>query len=173
VGVLSVVFPLVILLFVLPAFLRFFTRGAPQIVQYGFLLILVAVFIVPTIVASVNLMVGSKRKRATVTASAAGLEIVTRSGWRTRTTQIAGADLLDLDCSTADAALRSARNRSVNRPEVPNPEATRVAQFAKRWVPSSGIVVKSRQELISFGEGLPAGELQYLRSILRKALAGR
>ena len=61
----------------------------------------------------------------------------------------------------------------MNRPEVPNPEATRVAQFAKRWVPSSGIVVKSRRELISFGEGLPAGELQYLRSILRKALAGR
>lgn len=172
VGVLSVVLPLVILLFVLPAFLRFFTRGAPQIVQYGFLLILVAVFVVPTIVASVNLMVGSKRKRATVAASAAGLEIVTRRGWRTRTTQIAGADLLDLDCSTADAALRSAMNRSVNRHEVPNLEATRVAQFAKRWVPSRGIVVKSPRELISFGEGLPAGELQYLRSILRKALAG-
>ena len=77
-----------------PRFCASLHGARPRSCSTGFYSILVAVFIVPTIVASVNLMVGSKRKRATVTASAAGLEIVTRSGWRTRTTQIAGADLL-------------------------------------------------------------------------------
>ena len=118
-------------------------------------------------------MVGSTRKKATVTASEAGLEIVKRSGWRTRTTQVPSADLLDLDCSTADSALKSAMNSSVKLAEVPSPGATRVVRFAKRWVPAQGIIVKSRRELISFGEGLSASELQYLRSILRKALLGR
>jgi len=117
-------------------------------------------------------MVGSSRKKATVTASAAGLEIVKRSGWRTHTTQVPSADLLDLDCSTADCALKSAMNSSVKLAEVTNPGATRVVQFAKRWVPAQGIIVKSRQEMISFGEGLPAAELQYLSWVLRKALTG-
>jgi hypothetical protein len=40
-------------------------------------------------------------------------------------------------------------------------------------VPTKGIMVKSREELIPFGEGLPANELQYLIWILRKALARR
>ncbi|HVN92694.1 MAG TPA: hypothetical protein VMT38_03310 [Terracidiphilus sp.] len=172
-GVLSIVFPLVMLLFVIPAFLRFFTRGAPPLVQYGFLFFLVCIFVVPSLFASVNLMVGSARKKATVTASAAGLEIVKRSGGRTRTTQIPNAELLDLDCSTVDSALKSAMNSSVKPAEVPSSGATRVVRFAKRWVPAQGIIVKSRRELIRFGEGLSGSELQYLRWILRKALLGR
>ncbi len=156
-GALSVVFPLVILLFVLPAVLRFVTRGAPQIVQFAFLLFLVAIFVLPTIFASVSLMVGSKRKRATLTASATGLQIVQRSGWRASTTHIASADLLDLDSSTADAAFKSARSFSLKLAEVPNLDANPLLQFAKRWLPSSGIVVKSRREMISFGARLARG----------------
>jgi len=172
-GVLSIVLPLVILLFVIPAFMRFFTRGAPPLGQYGFMFFLVCILVVPALFVSINLMVGSTRKKATVTASAAGLEIVKQSGWRTRTTQVPGADLLDLDCSTANSALKSAIDSSAKLAEVPDPRATPVVRFAKRWVPAQGIIVKSRRELISFGEGLSASELQYLRSILRKALRGR
>src|SRR5579863_7520411 len=173
VAVLSVVFPLVMLLVVIPAFLRFFTRGASPLAQFAFMFAMVVIFVVPTLFVSVNLMVGSKRKRATVTASACGLEIAKRSGWRTRTTQIASADLLDLDCSTADAALKSARRSSRNLAPVPTPGAAQLAEYAKRWFPARGIIVKTRHELISFGEGLPAAELQYLSWLLRRTLAGQ
>jgi hypothetical protein len=44
---------------------------------------------------------------------------------------------------------------------------------ARKWMPTKGIIAKSRKELVAFGEGLPADELQYLNSVLRKALAGR
>ena len=173
-GVLSIVFPLLMLIVVIPAFLRFFTRGAPQIVQYAFLLFMVAIFVLPTIFASVKMMVSSKRRRTTVTASTSGLVIEQRSGWRPHTLEIPAAELLDLDCSTVEAAMKAARNSSIRLGGAPNPAAAgRLAAGLKKWFPSQGIILKSRTDLITFGEGLRAGELQYLTWVLRKALAGR
>ena len=173
-GVLSVVFPLVILFIVIPRFLRVFTRQAPPVVQYGFLLFMVAIFVLPSIAASVNLMVNSKRKRSTVTASPAGLVIEQRKLGRPHTTEIPANELLDLDCATVEAAMKAARNASIRVAGAPpNPEPGRLVAGLRRFVPSQGIIVKSRTGLITFGEGLRAGELQYLTWVLRRALAGR
>ncbi len=172
-GVFSIVMPLVVLLVVIPALLRFFTRsGASQVIYFGVLLLLVVILVLPTIFVSVNLMVGSQRKRIMMTASPAGLEIEQRSAWRMHTTVVPAADLLDLDCSTADAAMKSARSSSIRLAEAPKPGAEGLAASLKRWLPARGIVVKSRTELISVGEGLPAAELQYLSWELRRGLIG-
>lgn len=40
-------------------------------------------------------------------------------------------------------------------------------------MPTKGIIVKSRQGLVTFGEGLAADELRFLKSILTKASLGR
>ena len=170
-GAFSIAFPLFVLLIVMPALLRFLTRGGSPLLYFAVLLLLVLLVILPLIFFSVNLMVASKRKRVSVTASPAGIEISQRSGRRTRTTVVSIADLVDLDCSTAEAAVKSVRSSSIRLAEVPSPDLQRWAEFLKRWLPARGIIVKSRNELLTFGEGLPADELQYLTWLLRRALA--
>jgi hypothetical protein len=85
---------------------------------------------------------------------------------------ISASDMLDLDYSTFEGTLASAKTSS-RMPGASNAGAERIFAFLKKWVPTKGIMVKSREELIPFGEGLPANELQYLIWILRKALARR
>ena len=172
-GLLGLVFPVFVLFIVVPGLMRFFTRThTPHYVQFGFLLFLTLIFVVPTIFASVNLMVGSRRKRLTVTATPEGLTIEQRTAWRTRSKFVSGADLLDIDCSTVDGTLASAKAslKSSNSPSYGRVE--RVFEMLKKYIPSKGITVKSRRELLTFGEGLPAGELRFLVWTLRRALGG-
>ena len=68
--------------------------------------------------------------------------------------------------------MRSARG-SYRMHTPASPSTERLVAMLKRWGPANGIIVKSRHELITFGEGLPASELQYLSGVLRKALTGR
>jgi hypothetical protein len=168
---LAVIIPVVILVIVIPAMLRFFSRSAtPAGVQAVFLIFTVLMFVVPSIIASVNLMAGGRRKTV-VTASPAGLLIEKQGPWRNATKRVSADDILDLDYSTFEGRLAAARKSS------PMPAAGGVTEqiFAslKEWVPTKGIIVKSRQELITFGEGLPAEELHYIKAILRKVLGGR
>jgi hypothetical protein len=173
--VLSILLPLVMLLVVLPMLHRALTpAGAPRIVDFGFFVLLVPMIVLPLLFLSVNILVRSARKRTTVTASARGLEIEQGTGRRTRRTLLAAADLLDIDCFTADSALQAARASSVRLATAPpNPAALQLVEKLKKWLPNKGIIVKSRQELICFGEGLPGAELQYLSWVLRRAMAAR
>lgn len=171
-GALGIVFPLFMLLIFLPALLRFFSRThTPHYVQYGFSLFLILLFVLPTLLASVNLIVGSQRKRTTVTATAKGLTIEERAAWRKRSRFVPSVDLLDIDCSTIGGAIESvkaSRGITLN----PDPRTERLLTVLKKYLPSQGIIVKTRTELLTFGQGLPAGELQYLVWVLRQSLRG-
>ena len=169
-GVLGTFAPVVILLILLPGFRGVFarnqsTRGV-QIVFLAFVLIPG----IPFMVGGVNLIVGSRRRKTTVTASREGLLIERRSAWRTRTERVSASDILDLDCSTFDGALESVRAPSQFQ-AVPGATAARIFSALRTIVFNKGIVVKCRQEIIAFGEGLSTRELEYLKSVLRKALA--
>lgn len=156
--------PVVMLIFVIPWLLRFFARtSTPTVVQYIFVAAMILMFGIPALIGSVNLMVGSHRKKTTVKASPAGLVIERQDAWRSHTQEVSAADILDVDLSTFASVL----------PPTPEPGTERIIAAAKRWAPTKGIIVKSRQALITFGEGLPAGELQYLNWLLRKALTSR
>lgn len=171
-GALGIVFPLFVLLVVLPGIMRFFARAnAPHFIQYGFLLFLTLIFVLPTLIGSLNLMVGSKRKRMTVTATPDGLTLEQRTAWRKHSKFVPIADLLDIDCSTIDGAIRSVKASSA-RFNSASPGAERLVQVLKKYVPSKGIIVKTRSELLTFGEGLPADELRYVLWVLRRALGG-
>lgn len=168
-----VVIPAVLFLVVIPFLLQIFSRNeTPVGVRMFFLTVIVALFGIPSIIGSVNAMVGRKRKGTTVEASPAGLVITRRSAWRTRSTTVSAPDILDLDYGTFEGELDRAI-QSTATPAAVSIGATRMFAFLKKLVPNRGMVVKTRSELITLGEGLPADELRYLTFVLRKALAGR
>jgi hypothetical protein len=159
-AVLAAVAPAVVLLLVIAAvgpgsLQNASSRGLPLA-----FLILILILGIPVIVAGVNLIVGSTRRRTVVRVSSAGLVIERRSAWRTRSKTVAASDILDIDRSTFEHTLQSRGN------------GTAVLRHLATSTLNKGIVVKSRQEVITFGEELPTGELTYLRCVLRNALAG-
>jgi hypothetical protein len=165
--------PVLVLLIAVPTLMQFFSQtNTPRVVQFMFVALLILIFGIPSMIGSVNLIVGSHRKKTTVTASSEGLVIERQGAWRAQTETIPAADLLDLDLSTLEGAFASAKGVSGIRALL-SPGTERLIAAARKWVPAKGIIVKSRKELVAFGEGLPAEELQYLNSVLRKALAGR
>ena len=118
------------------------------------------------LIGAVNLAVGSARKRTVIEASPAGLEIERRGAWTTQMTTIPAADILDIDYSSIDSAIaKSRRAASMPAPSLPAP-----VEALKRWVPTKGVIVKTRRDLIAFGEGLPVEELGFLTSTLKDAL---
>jgi hypothetical protein len=129
------------------------------------------IFGVLAIASRVNLRVGSKRRKTTVHASPSGLVIERRGLWRTPLKAVSASDILDIDQSTFESTLKWARN-SVTTVMAPGAVSQGLLATLRKWIPTKGIVVKSRQELITFGGGLPASELQYLRWVLRRALVG-
>ena len=50
--------------------------------------------------------------------------------------------------------------------------ASRWLSLCERLVKSRGIVIKSRNRLITFGAGLPDEEVRYLYAIVARALGG-
>jgi hypothetical protein len=170
--VLGIVLPLAVLLFVMPRALHFLTRPETSPVNhFAMVLLLTLVFVPPLIFVSMQLMVAGSRKRTTVITSPTGLQIEQGSGWRKHNKLIPAADLLDVDSSTIHGAIQNIQ-AAANVPADTISDSARWIQVLKKWVPSRGIVIKSRTELITFGEGLPAAELQYLAYRLRKGLAG-
>jgi hypothetical protein len=159
--------------------LQFFRRtGTPEVVQFPFVgFLALALGILPLLwVVHAVLSAGS---RTVVTASRTGILIERESVWRRQTRSITAGDLVGLDCNTVDSMIDSARYEIERRMSA---GGRPVAQFSdtrsrmvgalKKWVRSRGLVVKSRQGLFVLGEGLPGEELQYLLSVVSRALVG-
>jgi hypothetical protein len=49
----------------------------------------------------------------------------------------------------------------------------RLMTAASKWSKGRGVIVKSRQGLTTFGQGLDDDEIRYLHSVVRRALLGR
>jgi hypothetical protein len=174
VHILGIIFPLVVLMVLFPALFRLLSRATSSPLARVGLLFMVTLLIVPLIFVSLKMMVAGTRKRTTVTASPMGLGVEQRKGWRTHKKFVAADDLLDADSSTIEAAIKNILASAPTAAAGPTrADSVPCLQALKKFVPSRGIVIKSRTELITFGEGLPAEELQYVAWALRKALAGR
>jgi hypothetical protein len=162
-------------LFFAPALWRFFVRTeTPLGLALPFFALTVFGFGILPLAAAINLVVGAQRGRTVVTASPSGLIIERRGAWRAETTTVAAGDILDVDYSTFDGTLQSARHAAgVADRSAPAGDGTLLLAALKKLVPAKGIIVKSRHELIAFGDGLPAHELRLLKAILSKALIAR
>jgi hypothetical protein len=166
--------PVAAFLFVMPFLLRLLARGAPRGTGSAILTFLVLLVGVPALIRWFNRTFSHKIRRTMVKASSAGLVIERKHLLRISTIEVPTADILDVDCRSVEPALESAKNVYVNAMPLSQsiPQAQWIFTVLKRLVPSQGIIVKSRRELITFGEGLPEVELRYLLWILRRALAG-
>jgi hypothetical protein len=153
--------PAAMALIVVPMVLRFL--GDTPWPMQAFVVIFVLMFFgIPSMVMSA---VGRrKRLGTTIMASSTGL-VIERPGERQA---IAATDVLDVDYSTLESMAQSVKASQADVAPARSEEV--VVRFLRKWVPSRGIIVKTRQGMVTFGEGLPDAELAYLQSVLRKAL---
>jgi hypothetical protein len=128
-----------------------------------------------------NAFLRSRRGRTIVTISEAGVRIQERGAWFTTTTashQV--ADILDVDYSTAESLLGSARRHaeqsvmqsrgaSSARSAI-GPRTERIVTFLSQFAKGRGVMLKTKHGLTSFGQGLSDEEIAYLYSIVRRAL---
>jgi hypothetical protein len=116
---------------------------------------------IPTITAIVTFF-ARKNARTVVKVSPEGLRVEKHTGWSVETKRVDAMDIVDIDPVTPQGTLES----------MPESAATEICRPPAAMDPKKGIVVKSRKNLIAVGEGLPAAELHYLASVMRKALTG-
>lgn len=167
--------PVTAFLFVMPILLRLLSRGAPRGTGSAILTFLVLLVGVPALIWWFNRLFSRKIRKTILKASPAGLDIEQKLLLRTSITNDPAANILDVDCRSVESALKSAKNVFVDAMPLSQsmPQAQWIFTVLQKLVPSQGIIVKSREGLITFGEGLPEVELKYLLWILRRALAGR
>ena len=167
--------PVTAFLLVMPTLLRLLSRGAPPGTGSAILTFLVLLVGVPAFIWWFNRFFSPKVRKTIVKASSVGLVIEQKHLLQTSRTSVPAADILDVDCRSVESALESAKNVYFDAMPLSQsmPHAQWIFTVLKKLVPSQGIIVKSRQGLITLGEGLPEVELKYLLWILRRALAGR
>jgi len=151
--------------------------------EWIFIALLFAGFGVLPAASVVGRWIRSRVGRTIVTISTEELRVQERGIFLTRTiTALNASDILDVDYSTKESMMTSARRsaeaETATMRKIPSSSAT--AGPNTEWVfgvlswflKGKGIVVKTRKGLTTFGEGLTDEEIQYLHSVLRRALAG-
>ena len=152
-------------------------------IEWIFIALLFAGFGVLPAASVVGRWIRSRVGRTIVTISTEELRVQERGIFLTRTiTALNASDILDVDYSTKESmttsARRSAEAETATMRKIPSSSAT--AGPNTEWVfgvlswflQGKGIVVKTRKGLTTFGEGLADDEVQYLHSVVRRALAG-
>jgi len=154
-----------------------------QPVQWIFIGLLFIGFGLLPLASAIGRWLGSRAGRMIVTISTQELRVQQRGIFRTRTVAMFNAsEILDVDYSTKESLMAASRRHAVRATatmrEIPVSSATAdtgtEAVFGVlRWfLKGKGIIVKTRRGLTTFGEGLADDEIQYLHSIVRRALAG-
>jgi hypothetical protein len=151
-----------------PALRRLWPNGtraplSPQVLLLG-------IFIVPMTLLLVAL-IASRRRRTIVKASPAGLEIELSTPWRVPAKILPVDQIVDVDFSSFEGTLLAVKRLYAPEGSTVDPPRGVWGFLAKR-IRGDGIIVKSKQDWINFGEQLPADELRYLAWLLRRALAG-
>jgi hypothetical protein len=173
--------PVAIPLLLFEPFSRFFQQSkTPDVVSWFFLAFLVFMFGILPAQAALNAFLRSRLGRTTVTASTAGVRIEERRVWKTKTlASLAGTQIMEIDYNPAHTLASS--NETIaeiqrRRPEMAAPpvgQGTERVLRMVRWLVGSGsVIIKTREGLTRFGQGLDDRELRYLHYIVRRALLG-
>ena len=160
-----------LVLLVVPSLLRFFSRSdIPVGFRWLFVALMVLFFGIAPLVAT-SVAFGAIGRRTVVTASPAGVVVERGGRWRKHTTVVPARGILDVDCSTVDGILKSVRRSAAFSQAVARGSSGWGAGL-KKYIPTKGIIIKSRQGLVTFGDGLAGEELRYLKWVITKALVG-
>ena len=173
--------PAGIALLVGPSLWEFFRRTqTPGVVAWFFLSFLGLFLALPTLTL-LNGFLRSRRGATLVDVSREVLSIRERGAWRTRTVaSVEASDILDIDYSTRDSTLASARRTAEQQVLQAHPTASattgprveRMLAALARFGRGKGLTIKTRGGLIAFGQGLEDAEVRYLHAVIVRALSG-
>src|SRR4051812_6406787 len=162
-----------------PSLSEFFRRtDTPDPVAWFFLSFL-GFFIAIPAVTVLNAFVRSRRGATIVDVSREGVRIRERGAWRTRLVRsIDAADILDVDYSSRESMLASARRSAEqqvlqSRPTASTtmtPRVERMVTALTRYARAGRLTVKTRTGLIALAQGLDDAEVRYLRGVIVRAL---
>ncbi len=176
----AAVIPIAISLVVIPAFSQFFRRTqTPDPVGWAFLAFIIVCFGLLPAMTLGNVFLRSRRGATLLSVSPQGIRIQERGAWTTRTVApLDAADILDVDFSTRESAIASARRAAdrkaleIHSSAAVGPRTERLLASLARFAKGRGVTVKTRQGLTTFGEGLEDDEIRYLCSVVREGLGG-
>jgi len=182
-GAVAGLLPLAIPVIGVPWLMDFFrqtrTPDALGWVFIGFLIVGFGVLPAMTVVSAFR---RSRRGGTIVRVSSRGIQIQERGAWRTRSiASFEAADILDVDYSTNESAVASARvaaeqqamGSAGSTAAAVGPRTERLLMWLTRFAKGRGLTVKTRTGLTSFGEGLGDEEVRYLHAVILRALHGR
>ena len=156
----------------------FFERSnTPEIVQW-FALTFAGLFALFPALGKISAVLRPDRFGTRISAMASGITIEERKGRKAKTITIAADDILDVDYNTREGSMRMAQENAVARGFSRNriPGSTQDMPSWVKWlsgkIPSKGITVKSRTGFHVFAAGLPDAEVEFIQSIVKKALLG-
>ncbi len=183
VGAVAGLLPLVIPIVGVPWLMAFFRQTrTPDVFGWVFIGFLIVGFGVLPAMTVISAFRRSRRGATVVRVSPRGIQIQERGAWRTRSiASIEAADILDVDYSTQESAVTSARlaaeqqamGSTGSTSAAVGPRTERLLMWLTRFAKSRGLTVKTRTGLTSFGEGLGDDEVRYLHGVIRRALQGR
>jgi hypothetical protein len=176
--------PIVVPVVMVAPLSQFFRQSqTPDVVGWIFNGFLVTAFGILPAIAALNAYRRSRRGRTIVTVSTEGIRIEERGAWRTnQVASLPATDILDLDYSTrasfVDSARRSAEQKVFDAGHSPSavtvgPRTERILNALSSLAKGRGLTVKTRTGLTTFGQGLADDEIQYLYSVVRRALVSR
>ena len=164
---------------------QFFGRSrTPDPIAWVFLGFLTLFFGVLPAMTVINGLLRERRGATIVTVSTSGIRVQERGAWRSGPVKtLAAAEILDIDFSTSASLATSARQAaeqqarsswsgSKSRSREIGPGTERLVAALSQLVKSGGIIVKTKNGLTTFGQGLADDEVRYLHSVVRRALTG-
>ncbi len=171
--------PLAILAYIGPSVAEFFsrTRTPPGIagVFLGALVLFLGIAPALRVVSAVRKsLVGE----TTVRVTRQGIHLVVRNAWSSRQTRLPIADIFGIDYATTAAEMAGATANVQQRysaqfgrsASIGNSTVARWLTVIQKWVPSKGIIIKSRTGLVTFGAGLADDEIRYLYAAVVRVL---
>ena len=185
--VLAFVIPAGLLAYSAPDLLQFFqATRTPEGIQVSIFAFLAFLFVAVPFGGLILAALHSFRGGSVLTVSSEEIVLEERGAVKRSVRRLPVGDLLGVDWGTragvlvsvrrgaASGARRAPGSRPVSAstpgPGRPGREPWWVSAL-RRLVPSQGIVLKTREDLVAFGAGLPDDEVAYLHSLVRRALS--
>ena len=172
--------PVVISAIFISPLIQFFRQTrTPEPVAWAALGFIILFFGVLPAMTALNGYLRARRGGTIVTVSPAGIGIQERGAWKAgRMNSVPATDILDIDFSTSDSAAHSARlaaeqrarDLAAARSTPIGPRTERMLSALARFTRGSGITIKTRQGLTTFGQGLADEEIRYIHALVRQAL---
>ena len=174
--------PIALPLFLVGPLSRFFRQtSTPDPLGWMFLGFLIFGFGILPATSAVNAWLRSRFGSTLVIVSGDSIVVQERGLWRTKVrATIAAADIIDIDFSTRESAIASARlaaeqrvresERLASSSTTIGPRTERLIGLLSRLTKGRGVTVKTRQGLTTFGDGLADDEVKYLHEVVRREL---